>query len=142
MESKINETGEALLSEDALKINESTCPALREAAASSKTAGIIAAVIMGIMFLFFSFSSFRYLGMGDKGSVLLILAIVLAVVGVIVYNMIQFGKNMQIALEGEDQELFEKGTHNLKVYMIILCVCVVLNLLKSLYAIFDHGNLF
>lgn len=142
MTENFNEEPKDFLSEEGLRIDESNSIELREAGIWSRTTGMLSVIIFALALLASVIYPLIYLGFLSGGSfVLIILLVFIAVAGVIVYSMIQFGNNMRNAIEGQDQELFEKGTGNLKLYMIILCICVAISFLSSLYNFFNTSSL-
>ena len=142
MTENFNEEPKDFLSEEGLRIDESNSIELREAGIWSRTTGMLSLIIFALALLASVIYPLIYLGFLSGGSfVLIILLVFIAVAGVIVYSMIQFGNNMRNAIEGQDQELFEKGTGNLKLYMIILCICVAISFLSSLYNFFNTSSL-
>ena len=142
MTENFNEEPKDFLSEEGLRIDESNSIELREAGIWSRTTGMLSLIIFALALLASVIYPLIYLGFLSGGSfVLIILLVFIAVAGVIVYSMIQFGNNMRNAIEGQDQELFEKGTGNLKLYMIILCICVAISFLSSLFNFFNTSSL-
>jgi len=141
MNDNFNEVTKDLLNEDGLRIDESNSKELKDAATWSRSIAILTIVFIALALLISLISPLRYLTVLAGETYVMVVAVAcLAVVGTIVYSLNQFGNNMRNAVDGEDQDLFEKGAGNLKLYMIVLCICVALSFISSLYSFFNTIN--